>query len=221
MKKLKIDFVSDVACPWCAVGLGGLLTAIDRLKDVAEFEIHMQPFELNPDMPPGGQNSTERLMRKYGYDKARVHENRKVIAERAAAVGMPMAVTDDSLSYNTFDAHRLLHWAGLQGQDQQIALKRSLLKTYFHDNRDPGQPDVLAGAAQEAGLDAQAAREVAESGRYADEVRAEEDKWRALGISSVPSVVINGKYLVSGGQPPEVFEQALRSIMAEEASPAA
>jgi len=212
MKKLKIDFVSDVACPWCAVGLGGLLEAVGRLSDVAEFEIRMQPFELNPDLPPGGQNYTERLMRKYGYDKARIHENRKVIAERAAAVGMPMAVTDDSLSYNTFDAHRLLHWAGLQGQAQQIALKRSLLKTYFHDNRDTGDPDVLAQAASEAGLDAEAAREVAQSGRYADEVRAEEERWRQLGVSSVPSVVINDQYLVSGGQPPEVFEQALRSI---------
>jgi len=221
MKTLKIDFVSDVACPWCAVGLGGLLAALDRLKQDARFEIRMQPFELNPDMPPEGQNSVERLMRKYGYDKPRVHESRKVIAERAAAVGMPMAVTDDSRTYNTFDAHRLLYWAGLQGQEQQIALKRSLLKTYFYDNRNTTDPLVLAQAARDAGLDEQAAREVAESDRYADEVRAEEEKWRGLGISSVPSLVINDKYLVSGGQPPDVFEEALRSILAEEGASAA
>ena len=214
MNKVKIDFVSDVACPWCAVGLGGLLAAIERIGPEAEFEIHMQPFELNPDMPKGGQNTGERLMKKYGFDKPRLQENRRVIAERAAAVGMLMHQTDDSRSYNTFDAHRLLHWAGTLGQAQQVALKRSLLKTYHFDNLDTSEPDVLAQAARDAGLDAEAAREVVASGRYADEVRADQEKWRNLGISSVPSVIINDKYLVSGGQPPEVFEQALRQVAA-------
>ena len=215
MSTIKIDFVSDVACPWCAVGLGGLLTAITRIGPDAQFEIHMQPFELNPDMPKGGQNTGERLMQKYGYDKARLQENRKVIAERAAAVGMPMHQTDDSRSYNTFDAHRLLHWAGTLGQAQQVALKRQLLKVYHFDNFDTSETDVLVQAAQDAGLDADAAREVLESGRYAEEVRNEETTWRDLGISSVPSVIINDKYLVSGGQPPEAFEQALRQIASE------
>lgn len=215
MSTIKIDFVSDVACPWCAVGLGGLLTAIERIGSEEQFDIHMQPFELNPDMPKGGQNTGERLMKKYGYDQVRLQENRKVIAERAAAVGMPMHQTEDSRSYNTFDAHRLLHWAGTLGQAQQIALKRQLLKIYHFDNFDTSETDVLVQAAREAGLDADAAREVLESGRYTEEVRNEETKWRELGITSVPSVIINDKYLVSGGQPPEAFEQALRQAAAE------
>ncbi|OZI48837.1 DsbA family oxidoreductase [Bordetella genomosp. 4] len=214
-KKIKIDFVSDVACPWCAVGLGGLLTAIDRIGSEAQFEIHMQPFELNPDMPKGGQNTGERLMKKYGFDQARLQENRKVIAERAAAVGMPMHQTEESRSYNTFGAHRLLHWAGTLGQEQQVALKRQLLKVYHFDNYDTSETDVLVQAAQDVGLDADAARDVVESGRYTDEVRAEQAKWRELGITSVPSVIINDKYLVSGGQPPEAFEQALRQVASE------
>lgn len=215
MAKITIDFVSDVACPWCAVGLGGLLEAMRRLEGTADVELHFRPFELNPDMPAGGQNTIERLMAKYGYDRERVQANRKVISERAAAVGMPMRMDDDNRSFNTFDAHRLIHWAGLQGQAQQIAVKKSLLQTYHYQNRDTSDADVLAEAARDAGLDEAAAREVLASGRYADEVRAEEEAWRKLGITSVPSVIINGEYLVSGGQPPDTFEQALRQVAAE------
>jgi len=215
MAKINIDFVSDVACPWCAVGLGGLLEAMRRTEGIAQVDLHFRPFELNPDMPAGGQNTIERLMAKYGYDREQVQANRKVISERAAAVGMPMRMEDDNRSFNTFDAHRLIHWAGLQGQAQQTAMKQSLLRTYHFLNDDTGDAQVLARAAREAGLDEAAAREVLDSGRYADEVRADEEQWRRLGISSVPSVIINGKYLVSGGQPPEAFEQALRQVAEE------
>lgn len=215
MAKITIDFVSDVACPWCAVGLGGLLEAMRRLEGTADVELHFRPFELNPDMPAGGQNTIERLMAKYGYDRERVQANRKVISERAAAVGMPMRMDDDNRSFNTFDAHRLIHWAGLQGQAQQIALKKSLLQTYHYQNRDTSDADVLAEAVRDAGLDETAARDVLATGRYTDEVRAEEDEWRKLGITSVPSVIINGEYLVSGGQPPDTFEQALRQVASE------
>lgn len=215
MAKIKIDFVSDVACPWCAVGLGGLLEAWRRLDGAVEIALHFRPFELNPDMPPGGQNTIERLMQKYGYTRERVQANRQVIEQRAAAVGMPMRMTDENRSYNTFDAHRLIHWAGLQGQERQIALKKRLLETYHHENLDTRDPEVLARAAGEAGLDEAEAREVLASGRYAEEVRAEEAEWRSRGISSVPSLVINDKYLVSGGQPPDVYEQVLRQVAAE------
>jgi predicted DsbA family dithiol-disulfide isomerase len=215
MAKITIDFVSDVACPWCAVGLGGLLEAMRRLEGTADVELHFRPFELNPDMPAGGQNTIERLMAKYGYDRERVQANRKVISERAAAVGMPMRMDDDNRSFNTFDAHRLIHWAGLQGQAQQIALKKSLLQTYHYQNRDTSDADVLAEAVRDAGLDETAARDVLATGRYTDEVRAEEEEWRKLGITSVPSVIINGEYLVSGGQPPDTFEQALRQVASE------
>ncbi|MFY0480533.1 DsbA family oxidoreductase [Achromobacter marplatensis] len=215
MAKLTIDFVSDVACPWCAVGLGGLLEAMRRLEGTADVELHFRPFELNPDMPAGGQNTIERLMAKYGYDRERVQANRKIISERAAAVDMPMRMDDDNRSFNTFDAHRLIHWAGLQGQAEQIALKKSLLRTYHYQNRDTSDADVLAEAVRDAGLDEAGARDVLATGRYADDVRAEEEEWRKLGITSVPSVIINGEYLVSGGQPPDTFEQALRQVASE------
>ena len=192
MAKISIDFVSDVACPWCAVGLGGLLAAIERLRGEAEVELHFRPFELNPDMPKGGQNTIERLMAKYGYDRERIQANRKVISERAAAVGMPMRMADDNRSYNTFDAHRLLHWAGLQDPALQVALKKRLLAVYHDDNLDTSDAEVLARAAADAGLDEAQAREVLASGRYADAVRTEEAQWRDRGITSVPSVILNG-----------------------------
>lgn len=215
MSPVKIDFVSDIACPWCVVGLGGLLRAMERIGPDVQFDIHMQPFELNPEMPKGGQNTAKRLMEKYGFDQARLQENWKVLAERAAAVDMPMHQTEESRSYNTFDGHRLLHWAGTVGQAEQLALKRELLKTYHFDNQDTSETDVLVQAAGRAGLDTETARDVLESGRYTDEVRAAQTKWRELGISSVPSVILNDKYLISGGQPPEAFEQALRQVADE------
>ena len=173
-------------------GPGGLLAAIERLRGEAEVELHFRPFELNPDMPKGGQNTIERLMAKYGYDRERIQANRKVISERAAAVGMPMRMADDNRSYNTFDAHRLLHWAGLQDPALQVALKKRLLAVYHDDNLDTSDAEVLARAAADAGLDEAQAREVLASGRYADAVRTEEAQWRDRGITSVPSVILNG-----------------------------
>ena len=212
-KTLRIDFVSDVACPWCAVGLGGLLQALDRLDGEVAADLHFQPFELRPDMPAGGVNRAEMLRQKYGMTPDQAAASTAMIKDRAAEVGFVMNTNDQSRSYNTFDAHRLLHWAESEGR--QTELKRALLETYFSKGLDVGDPDVLADAAQAAGLDRDAAREVATSGRYADDVRAAEALWRQRGISSVPAIVVDEKYLISGGQPPEVFEQALRKIAAE------
>lgn len=213
--KISIDFVSDVACPWCAVGLGSLLAAIDRVKGTVQVELRLQPFELNPDMPAGGEPTLARLEKKYGYSREQLNANRAVISERAAAVGMPVRMTEDDKSYNTFDAHRLLHWAGLQGQAPQVALKKALLKTYHHDNHDTSTTDVLLQAVKDAGLDVADARAVLESDRHADDVRAEEEKWQNAGISSVPAVIINDEYLVSGAQQVDVFEQALLQVAGE------
>ncbi len=214
-KHLKIDFVSDVACPWCVVGLGGLEAALGRLEPEVQADITFQPFELNPDMPPGGQNVREHIAAKYGATPEQMAANRETIRARAAAVGFRMATNEHSRIYNTFDAHRLLHWAGLEGR--QAALKHALFELYFTDGRDVGDPDVLVLAAEAAGLDGAAAREVVTSGRYADAVRAAQAHWRSAGISSVPSIIVNDRYLISGGQPPEAFEQALRGIAAQAA----
>jgi predicted DsbA family dithiol-disulfide isomerase len=192
------------------IGLGGLEQALERLKGEVEAEIRFQPFELDPSLPPEGMNKVENLARKYGSSREQIAANREAIKARAAAVGFTMAQDDDSRVYNTFDAHRLLHWAGTQGR--QAALKHALFETYFTHNRNPSDPEVLAEAAAAAGLDPSEAREVLTSGRYADEVRQTEEAWRAAGINSVPAVVVNQRYLISGGQPPETFEQALRQI---------
>jgi predicted DsbA family dithiol-disulfide isomerase len=212
-KPLKIDFVSDVSCPWCIVGLGGLEQALERVGDLVEAEIHFQPFELNPNMPPEGQNTVEHVAEKYGATPEQSASNRKAIHERAAAVGFTMTTNENSRIYNTFDAHRLLHWAGIVGG--QPALKRALFDAYFTDGLSPADHDVLVAAAEKVGLDGAAARQVLTSGQYAQEVRDAERAWQAAGINSVPAVVINDRYLISGGQPAEYFEQALRKIAAE------
>jgi predicted DsbA family dithiol-disulfide isomerase len=212
-KTLKIDFVSDVACPWCVIGLGGLTRALKALEGEVSADIHFQPFQLNPDMAKGGVNHLDYITRKYGSTREQALANGAAIAERAADLGFTMVRDETSRVYNTFDAHRLLHWAGTQGR--QLTLKRALFETYFTAGRDTADPEVLVAAARAAGLDEAEAREVLSSGRYADEVRAAEAHWRRAGITSVPSVIVNDKYLISGGQPPEAFEQALRNIAAE------
>lgn len=209
---LRIDFVSDVSCPWCAVGLASLQQALGRLDGTVQADIHLQPFELNPQLPAAGEDATEHLMHKYGIDAAQVDANRAVIRERAAAVGFDFNMGRGSRVYNTFDAHRLLHWAELEGR--HLALKQALLRAYFTDGEDVASHEVLARLAGEAGLDIEEARRVLASDRYADEVRAQELFFQQRGIRSVPATIVNGTHLIPGGQPPEVFEQALREIAA-------
>jgi predicted DsbA family dithiol-disulfide isomerase len=211
---MKIDFVSDVSCPWCIIGLRGLEEALARTGDVIDADIRFQPFELNPTMPAEGQNMVEHITQKYGSTPEQSAANREMIQARAASVGFTMKMSEASRVYNTFDAHRLLHWAEQSGR--QAALKHALFEVYFTEGKSPADHDVLVAAAEKAGLDGNAAREVLASGRYTAEVRQAEQLWRSRGIDAVPAVVINGRYLISGGQPPEAFEQALRQI-AEEA----
>lgn len=212
-KTLQIDFVSDVACPWCAVGLASLQEALKRTAGDVDADLHFQPFELNPDMTPEGENLMERMAKTRGTTPEQAAANRAAIKGRAAEVGFEINTDETHRMYNTFDAHRLIHWAGLEGR--QAEMKRALLEAYFTQRKNPSDHDVLVGAAEAAGLDGNSAREVLASGRFADEVRAAEGLWRSRGISSVPSIIINSKYLISGGQPAEVFEQALRKIAAE------
>jgi predicted DsbA family dithiol-disulfide isomerase len=212
-KPMTIDFVSDVSCPWCIIGLGGLEQALSRVGDLVRADIRFQPFELNPDMPAEGQNIREHVAQKYGSTPEQSASAREMIRARAEDVGFKIAMGEDSRIYNTFDAHRLLHWAGLMGK--QAALKRALFEAYFTDGQDPSNHEVLVAAAEKAGLDVAAAREVVASDVYAKEVRALEEFWRRQGVNAVPAVIINDRYLISGGQPADAFERALRSIAAE------
>ncbi len=211
VQPLQIDFVSDVACPWCAIGLASLQQALARLDDSVDAQIVMHPFELNPEMAPGGEDVIEYLGKKYGRTPEQIAETQAMIRERGAAVGFRFGAR--KRVYNTFDAHRLLHWAGIEGK--QVELKMALLQAYHGDEKDPSDHAMLVEAARSVGLDAMRAREVLESGRFADEVRAEERQYQAMGVQSVPAIIFNRRYVVSGGQPVEVFEQAIKEIVSK------
>lgn len=216
---IRIDFVSDVSCPWCAVGLMALETAIARAGDAVAVELHFQPFELNPQMPPGGQDTDEHLVQKYGSTPAQLVHNREVLRERGAAVGFEFR--SRGRVYNTFDAHRLLHWAAEQGRDAERTLKHALLRAYFTDGRDVSAHEVLVGLALESGLDASRAAAILATDAYAAAVREQQQRYLARGINAVPSVVIDDTHLIQGGQPAEVFEQALRQAAARAGAAAA
>jgi predicted DsbA family dithiol-disulfide isomerase len=221
---MRIDFVSDVACPWCAVGLNALERALEKIGPDIPVELHFQPFELNPTMAAEGADAADYLKAKYGMSDAQLAQNRNVIHERGALVGFTFS--QRARVWNTFDAHRLLHWAGLQDQQAQAsqqpsgkqrALKHALLTAYHGEGRNPGAHDVLLDLARQVGLDAPEAAAVLADGRYTEVVRAAEQEWQQAGINSVPAIVINQRHLISGGQPPDVFEQALRQIAKESA----
>ncbi|MBA4329723.1 MAG: disulfide bond formation protein DsbA [Polaromonas sp.] len=212
---LKIDFVSDVSCPWCVIGLKSLEDALGRVGDSVKADIHFQPFELNPKMAPEGQDIGEHLAEKYGSTPEQSQKNREMIRARGADVGFTFSMDKRSRIYNTFDAHRLLHWAGEEGPGLQLALKEALFKAYFTDGDSPGSHEVLARVAGEVGLDVDRAKAILASDEYAEAVRERENFYLQHGIHSVPAVIINDKHLISGGQPAEVFEQALRQIAAQ------
>lgn len=213
---VRIDFVSDIACPWCAIGLASLQQALARTGTAPQVDLHFQPFELNPGMAPEGEDVGEHLARKYGSTAEQQAQIRDTIRQRGAAVGFDFKPEGRGRVVNTFNAHRLLHWAGLQSAQAQLALKQALMQAYQGRGERVDHDDVLLAAVRAAGLDEAAARDVLQGDAYAAEVRADEQRWQQAGIQSVPAIVINGRHLISGGQPPEVFEQALRRAVAGE-----
>ena len=210
---LKIDFVSDVSCPWCAVGLASLEQALQRLEGTVQAELHFQPFELNPQMPPGGEDIGEHLTKKYGSTPEQQAQIRDRIRQRGAEVGFTFRKEGRDRIYNTFDAHRLLHWAEGQG-NRQHALKKALLEAYFTQGQSPESHAVLLDCVARVGLDRTRAEQILAGDEFTAEVRERQRFYLDAGIHSVPAVIINGRHLVSGGQPVEVFEQALRQIAA-------
>ncbi len=210
--RLKIDFVSDVSCPWCAIGLTSLEAALQRVAPDVSAELHFQPFELNPQMAAEGEDTVEHLTRKYGISEEQANANGEAIRARGAAVGFEFGLAKRKRIWNTFDAHRLLHWAELEGEAVQTALKKRLLKAYFTDGDNPSDVELLVRAAADAGLDPVRARAILASDEYAAETRERERMYTDAGIHSVPAIIINDRHLISGGQPVEVFERALRQI---------
>jgi len=215
MTLLKIDFVSDISCPWCAVGLGALQQALARLQPAIGATLHFLPFELNPQMPAGGQDMSEHLSQKYGSTAQQQAQSREHIRRRGAEVGFEFNVQGRARIYNTFDAHRLLFWAGELNPQQQLALKQALLLACHRDRQAMDEHPVLLAAVKAAGLDEDEAERILAGDRYALQVRASQAYYRDAGIQAVPAVIVNERHLISGGQPREVFEQALQQIAAQ------
>lgn len=215
---LKIDFVSDVSCPWCAVGLGALEEALAKLQGEVSAELHFQPFELNPKMGAEGQDIGEHLTQKYGSTAQQQVQIRETIRARGAEVGFVFNPEGRGRIWNTFDAHRLLHWAEHEGAPgQQHALKKALLAACHTRSQAMADHGVLLACVREVGLDEARAQSILAGDEFAQAVREREGFYTSVGIHSVPAVIINDQHLISGGQPAAVFEQALRQIAAESA----
>lgn len=212
---LTIDFVSDISCPWCAIGLSALEQALANLQGEVAVDLHVHPFELNPHMPAGGQDIGEHLTQKYGSTLAQQAQIRDTIRQRGADVGFVFNPSGRGRIYNTFDGHRLLHWAGLESPRLQLALKKALLVACHTQSQAMEAHEVLLAAVAQAGLDVPRAQAILSSDEFAAEVREAEAFYTSHGIHSVPAVIINHKHLISGGQPVAVFEQALRKIATE------
>ncbi|MBT1451266.1 DsbA family oxidoreductase [Glaciecola sp. XM2] len=212
-QKLRIDIVSDVSCPWCIIGYKALEQALSQLTDSVKADIHWQPFELNPNMLTEGEDVDEHLMNKYRIDEKQIMANRENIHQRGLSVGYEFGHRGGGRIYNTFDAHRLLHWAAEEGK--QTELKLALFDLYFKDGGNPSDHEQLVVAAGSVGLDVQRAKSILASDEYSQEVRKQQTFYQQHGISSVPAVIVNNKHLISGGQPTSVFVQALTQISQE------
>lgn len=215
---VRIDFVSDVVCPWCAIGVASLMQALQEVDDEIRAEIYFHPFELSPEMGPAGENVIEYLSAKYGSSSEQIQETWKTITERGADVGFEFNFRADSRKWNTFNAHRLLMWAGTVDLQKQLQLKLELLKAGFTDNRPLDDAAVLLELAVLAGLDGAKAQDILASDAFGSDVRDEEQEWQEMGVRSVPTMVFNRRYAVSGGQPPATLVQVLRKVASEAAA---
>lgn len=222
MKTLEIDIVSDVVCPWCALGYAHLQQALEALaQDEIKANIHWRAFELNPHMGADGQEINEHLMEKYGSTAEQLSENKKRLVDLGKAAAVDFNFDERSRIYNTFDCHKLLHWAteiqqdSNENRDIQTLLKQALFTAYFKDGKDISDRAVLLEVVNELGLDVEKAKDVLDSAEVKEAVRKEQKQFQSMGISAVPAFIINNQYLISGGQPVDVFKQALTEITAK------
>lgn len=213
VKRLKIEFISDVVCPWCVIGLLGLERALESLAGGIEADVVFEPFELNPDLPSGGELVSEHIRRKYGRSEAEAAQTRAMIRERALALSFEMPLRADARIFNTRKAHELLAWAEPTGRQKEVKL--ALMRAYFQEGRDPSDPEVLSAAAEAAGLDGGEALRAVEGGGLAGAVAARETRWREEGVTGVPTLILQDRYMLVGGQAPEAYARALASLAAE------
>ncbi|MCB5424048.1 DsbA family oxidoreductase [Altererythrobacter sp. CC-YST694] len=219
LPKVTVDIWSDVMCPWCAIGYTQFAKALKELEGEIDVEVRFMPFELNPDMPPEGRSQTEHLAAVYGRSPAEVEDMRQQMLEVAARAGFPMEYDGEGEApepwmWNTFDAHKLLRWAlTVEGMEAQTALKLALFRAHFQQRRRIGKRSVLLDVAENLGFDRTAMEEALEDEALGIAVRLEERRAREANITSVPSFIINDRYLVPGAQEPEVYRETLRKVV--------
>ena len=208
-----IDIISDVSCPWCIIGYKSLQSAIKELGNDSDIQLSWRPFELNPQMAVEGQGRAEHIQQKYGLSPAQSKANRQNLIDRGLDVGYEFSFPDAGRVYNTFNAHRLLHWA--KDYSLQTELKLTLFDLYFQQGGNPSDENALLACVEEVGLPVSEAREILQSNKYASEVRADEELSQRQGISAVPTFIFDNKYMVSGGQPKETFVNVLKELEKE------
>ncbi|GAA6138376.1 DsbA family oxidoreductase [Arenicella sp. 4NH20-0111] len=207
---ISIQIVSDVSCPWCIIGYKSLQAAIDESGASNTVDLHWRPFELNPTMALEGQDRAEHLQQKYGGTEEQMAANRQAIQDRGLAEGYEFKFPKNGRVYNTFNAHRLIHWAAEFGL--QTELKLALFDLFFQQGGNPSDEAQLLDVVAAVGLDAESAKSVLGSNLYEKEVRADQALSQQQGISSVPAFIFNNKYMVSGGQPKETFINVLKQL---------
>ncbi|MFC6632993.1 DsbA family oxidoreductase [Microbulbifer taiwanensis] len=210
---LRIDIVSDVVCPWCAIGYLRLQRALEKYAQQLQAEIHWLPFELNPQMPASGENLREHLAKKYGTTPQQSIEARRRLTDLGADLGFAFNYSDDMRMYNTFNAHQLLQWA--RGYDRETELSLRLFDDFFRERKNIDDLGVLVEAAAAVGLDENEAREVLQNQTYAGAVRELEKLITSQGVSGVPLFVFNREYAISGAQEVATFEQQLQQVLDE------
>jgi predicted DsbA family dithiol-disulfide isomerase len=218
MPKVAVDVWSDVMCPWCAVGYTQFAKAVEALKGELDVEVRWMPFELNPDLPPEGKDQARHLAEVYGRTPEDVAAMRAQMQATAARAGFPMDYVGEgeeppAMMWNTFEAHKLLRWAlAEQGPEAQTRLKLALLKAHFQQRRNVSDREVLLDVAGAAGFDRARAGQALDDEALAIAVRSEEQRGRQAGITSVPSFVVEGKYLIQGAREPEDYAGMLRQV---------
>ena len=205
---IRLDIFSDPICPWCYIGKANLDRALERRPD-HPFRIEWHPFQLNPDMPAGGVDKHRYLADKFGEDQlVKVHLRLK---EMSRAAGAEIDPDTPKRIPNTLDAHRLIHWAGLEGR--QTAVVSALMRAYWREGRDIGNAGVLADIAAASGMDRAVTARLLASDADADDIRARDEDARRKGVSAVPTFLIAQEYVVSGAQPPEFWDRVIEDLV--------
>ena len=208
-----IEIISDVSCPWCVIGYRSLSSAISQLGISEQVELSWRPFELNPNMGEEGQDRNEHIQQKYGLNKDQALANRQQLINRGEEVGYEFNFPENGRVYNTFNAHRLIHWA--KEYKLQTELKLELFDLFFQSGGDPSSRGGLLKSVEKVGLSVELAKSIIDSDQYSKEVRSEQALSQQQGVTAVPAFIFDNKYMVSGGQPVDVFLNVFKQIATE------